>query len=56
MRKDTGMNIEANDISIRQMNDKWVVRISIGDYMYFDSPLTTETNALVIYDNLVGRT
>lgn len=44
------MKLEVNDIAIRE---GWYVRISVGGYMYFDSPHTTKENALIIYDNLV---
>ena len=50
------MKIEINEINIKKIPCKGFirafVRISIGDYMYFDSPITDIKNAKAILNNL----
>jgi len=52
------MTIHNYDISLQTSHKdskKQFVRISIGEYMFFDSPETTPEHALVIYKNLLDE-
>ncbi len=49
------MILDIDDIEIVKFKGKGAVRISMGGYMYMETPFTTEENAQVIYDNIMRR-
>lgn len=49
------MKLEINGIELIKRGDKSFVRISIGDYMYMDTPKRGLNSSHLIYNNLMRR-
>lgn len=49
------MDLEINGIEVMPQMDQWIVQISVGGSMFFNSPLTTKEGATAIYNNLLRR-
>lgn len=47
--------LSVNDIELKSNGELWYVRISTGEFMYFDTPLTTQESAIQIYRLLLDR-
>jgi len=50
-------NLRVNGAEIKQLllKDKWYVRISIGGFMFFDSPAGTKQFAIDTHKNIIER-
>ena len=49
------LELDVDDITIQKSEDKWFVRIAVGGYMYFDTPVTDKDSALTILINVIDR-